>query len=219
MFTRTTLFGAVLFGAACQNAHPADKATPPKLAVAAPDASAKPAASTHADLVARGERLVALGGCGDCHTPKAFDPKLKMPVPEFERALSGHPENGPEPQGKPGVGDQAVIGGSFTSFAAPFGVVYAANLTPDPETGLGTWSEAEFIQTLRTGHEKGSGRPILPPMPWQNLAGQPDEDLRAIFAYLKSLKPIKNRVPAPKVPPPVIAAIGASYPQPEKAVN
>lgn len=191
------LFGAALLGAACQ-AHPE---------------------SDHAALVQRGERLVALGGCADCHTPKAFDPKLKMPVPQTELAFSGHPANGPEPQVKPGAGDQAVIGASFTSFAAPFGVVYAANLTPDPETGIGRWSEADFVKTLRTGHEKGAGRPLLPPMPWQNLAAQPEEDLRAIYAYLMSLHPIKNQVPAPRVPAPVIAAIGASYPKLGEAVN
>jgi mono/diheme cytochrome c family protein len=219
---RIALFTAALAGAACQNPRPAPEEAKPAARAAdtaLPRAAAETQAPTsHAELVKRGERLVTLGGCADCHTPKAFDPKLKMPVPQSERAFSGHPENGPEPQVKPGAGDQAVIGASFTSFAAPFGVVYAANLTPDPDTGIGKWSEAEFVKTLRTGHEKGSGRPLLPPMPWQNLATQPDEDLRAIYAYFMSLRPIKNQVPAPHVPPPVIAAIGASYPAPE-AVN
>jgi mono/diheme cytochrome c family protein len=218
MSRRTALLGAALLGAACQNPRPAaDHAEPAKGPELTPARAGTP--PSHAELVQRGERLVALGGCADCHTPKAFDAKLKMPVPQVERTLSGHPENGPEPQVKPGAGDLAVIGGSFTSFAAPFGVVYAANLTPDPETGLGQWSEADFVQTLRTGHEKGTGRPLLPPMPWQNLASLPEEDLRAIYAYLRSLKPISNRVPAPRVPPPVIAAIGASFPAPGKAVN
>jgi len=201
MHKKTTLAGLFLLGIACQNAHPA------------------PAAVSQAALIERGRQLVMLGGCADCHTPKAFDPKLKMPVPQQELALSGHPERGPEPQSKPGVGDTAVIGGSFTSFATPFGVVYAANLTPDRETGLGTWSEDDFVKTLRSGHEKGTGRPILPPMPWQNLASQPDADLRAMYAYLHSIRPVKNRVPAPNVPPPVIAAIGATYPKPAEAVN
>lgn len=176
-------------------------------------------AAAHADLVKRGERLVQLGGCSDCHTPVAFDPKLKMPVPQRELFLSGHPANAPGPGAKPGPTDSAVIGPTFTSFAAPFGVVYARNLTPDPETGLGSWSEAEFIQTVRTGHRRGTGRPILPPMPWQNLSTLPVEELQAIYAYLRSIKPVKNSVPEAEVPAPVIAAIGASFPKHEKGIN
>jgi mono/diheme cytochrome c family protein len=217
MRKNTTLAGLFLLGVACQNSRPAPEkqADPPRAAAPAPANSA----SLEAARVKRGEQLVMLGGCADCHTPKAFDPKLKMPVPQRALFLAGHPEHGPEPQSKPGTGDSAVIGGSFTSFAAPFGVVYAANLTPDPETGLGGWSEDDFVKTLRSGHEKGTGRPILPPMPWQNLAAQPEQDLRAIYAYLRSIPPVKNRVPAPRVPPPVIAAMGASFPEPGEAVN
>ena len=163
------------------------------------------------DPVKRGERLVHLGGCGDCHTPMKLDPKIGMPVPDRTRWLSGHPENAPEPKGKPGEGDQGVIGATFTSFKLPFGTVYAANLTPDPETGIGKLTEAEFIATLRTGHKKGTERPLLPPMPWQNLAGLPEEDLKAMYAYLRSLLPIENRVPEPRVPGEAIAAVARSY--------
>lgn len=180
---------------------------------AAPSAS-KPApapAPTQADLVARGHQLIDLGGCGDCHTPKRFDPKLGMPVPDMQRLLSGHPEGGPDPVGQPGQGDSGLIGPTFTSFKLPFGVVYTANLTPDRETGLGAWSAEEFVATMRSGHERGKGRAVLPPMPWQNLSQQPEQDLRAMFAYLQSIPAVKNRVPAPKVPPPVIEGIGKSY--------
>jgi len=164
------------------------------------------AAATHADLVKRGAQLVKMGGCSDCHTPMAFDPKIGMPVPQMDRFLSGHPEGAPDPTGSPGKGDQAVIGPTFTSFKLPFGVVYARNLTPDPETGLRMQKE-QFIATLRTGKHRGEadGRPILPPMPWMNLQNASDEDLTAIYTYLGSLTPIKNAVPDPKVPPPVIA--------------
>jgi hypothetical protein len=75
--------------------------------------------------------------------------------------------------------------------------VFAANLTPDPRTGIGNWTEDEFIKTMRTGKHKGFGRDILPPMPWEDYAELSDEDLKAIFAYLKTLKPVKNAVPAP----------------------
>ena len=70
-------------------------------------------------------------------------------------------------------------GATFTSFKLPFGVVYSANLTPDPETGLGRWSEADFIAAMRSGHHQGKGRAILPPMPWQNLSQQPESSLQA----------------------------------------
>lgn len=168
------------------------------------------------DLVKRGEQLVKIGGCTDCHTPMGFDPKLGMPVPIKERYLSGHPEGAPDPTATPGQGDQAVIGPTFTAFRAPFGVVYAANLTPD-ETGLGTWTEEQFIKAMRTGKHKGDGRVILPPMPWMNLNTQTDDDLKAVFAYLKSLPKVKNEVPAPKVPSQAIAAIEKGYAEAAKA--
>lgn len=165
------------------------------------------------DPVKRGEQLVTIGGCNDCHTPMKFDANIGMPVPDRSRMLSGHPAGAPDPTASPGQGDQAVIGPTFTSFKAPFGIVYAANLTPDNETGLGSWSADDFIRAVRTGKHHGvpTARPILPPMPWMNLAAQSDEDLRAVFAYLKSVPAVKNEVPAPKVPPQAIAAIDQSF--------
>lgn len=68
------------------------------------------------------------------------------------------------------------------------------------ETGIGVWTTEIFIKAMRTGKHMGAGRPILPPMPWFNYAKATDEDLKAILAYLKTLKPIKNAVPAP-IPP------------------
>ena len=84
-----------------------------------------------------------------------------------------------------------------TAFAGPWGVSFTANLTPDPETGLGKWTEEMFIATMRTGRHQGKGRPVLPPMPVQILAALDDEDIKSVFAYLQSLPPVKNRVPAP----------------------
>jgi mono/diheme cytochrome c family protein len=161
--------------------------------------------------ILRGKQLVDMGGCADCHTPKAFDPKLGMPVPDNTRYLSGHPEGAPDPQAQPGQTDMAVIGPTFTSFKTGFGVVYARNLTPDKDTGLGAWTQAQFIQTMRTGHRQGTGRVLLPPMPWMNLTHSSDEDLAAIFAYLHSLPAVHNAVPDPKVPAPAISAIEESY--------
>lgn len=188
------------------------KAVTPAPAAAALAAPAKPAAgSGDVQRITRGGQLISLGGCGDCHTPMKFDPALGMPVKDMTLMLSGHPVGAPEPTSEPGKGDQAVIGATFTSFRLPFGVVYAANLTPDKATGLGSWSSAQFIATMRTGHHQGTGRPILPPMPWQNLAAASDDDLTAMFAYLQSVPAVKNQVPAPNVPPPVFDAIAKSY--------
>jgi len=177
---------------------------------AAACASSSSASDTDAEI-RRGKDLVSLGGCNHCHTPMYLDPKVGMPVPDMTRRLSGHPEGGGDPQAMPGEQDQAVIGPTFTSFRAPFGVVYAANLTPDDATGLGRWTEAEFVATMRTGHRKGNGRILLPPMPWENLASMSDGDLRAIFRYLRSLPPVKNAVPPPKVAAETIRAIDESF--------
>jgi mono/diheme cytochrome c family protein len=181
------------------------------MAQLAQPSAAAPAKLSKEALIKRGQQLVQLGGCHDCHTPMKFDPKLGMPVPQMDLMLSGHPEGGPEPKGAPGVGDQAVIGASFTAFRLPFGTVYSANLTPDPETGLGKVSLEDFKRVVRTGHRHDSPRVLLPPMPWQNLAQQPDAELEAIYAFLQSIRPIKNRVPAPQVPGPVIAEIEKGY--------
>lgn len=175
--------------------------------------SSAPAAESDSELLARGEKLVRLGGCGDCHTPMRFDKALGMPVPIQERALSGHPEGASDPTAAPGGGDQAVIGPTFTSFKVPFGIVYSANLTPDKTTGLGSWTVREFIAALRTGRHRGDehGRPILPPMPWQNISTASDDELRAMFRYLQSVPAIRNQVPEPQVAAQALEALATSY--------
>jgi hypothetical protein len=92
----------------------------------------------------------------------------------------------------------------LTASSGPWGNTYAANLTPDENTGLGIWTEEMFIGALRTGRHMGVSRPIQPPMPWQVYGRLPDEDLKAIYAYLRSIPPVHNRVPQP-----VIADAGA----------
>ncbi|HEY8041261.1 MAG TPA: hypothetical protein VIF15_15750 [Polyangiaceae bacterium] len=163
------------------------------------------------DPVKRGEVLVKAGGCNDCHTPMKFDEKLGMPVPQMDRMLSGHPQGAPAPKSTLAGDDQAVIGPTFTSFRLPFGVVYAANITSDERTGLGTWNEKMFIATMRTGKHAGIGRPVLPPMPWMDLNELSDEDLGAIFAYLRTVPAVSNPVPPPDVPPGAYAEIGKGY--------
>jgi len=87
-----------------------------------------------------------------------------------------------------------------TAWSGPWGISYSANLTPDPDTGLGVWTEDMFLKAIRTGKHMSAGRPILPPMPWQGLAKLTDQDLKSIYAYLKTVPPVKNRVPD-AVPP------------------
>jgi hypothetical protein len=169
-------------------------------------------AGAEVDPVARGRLLVGIGGCNDCHTPMKFDPEIGMPVPDMSRMLSGHPEGAPDPASTLAGHDLAAIGPTFTAFRLPFGVVYTANLTPDPATGLGAWTKEMFVRAVRTGrHMGGNGRPILPPMPWPVLAQQSDADLEAIFAYLRTIPAIRNDVPAPKVPDQAMDAVAASY--------
>jgi hypothetical protein len=175
------------------------------------DAKAKDA---KADPVARGAYIVSTSGCNDCHTPWVFNKDIGMPMPDMTRMLSGHPVGGPETQAKldPKT-DLAFISADFTAFKLPFGTVYSANLTPDQETGMGTWTEDMFIKAMRTGMHLGaaSGRPILPPMPWQEFRNFTDEDLKAIFAFLKTIPAIHNPVPDPKVPKPVIDGMTANH--------
>jgi hypothetical protein len=151
--------------------------------------------------VERGAHLVRTMGCNDCHTPWILGPR--GPEPDMSRALTGHPADmvmPPAPQLPPGPWAW-VAAATNTAFAGPWGVSFTANLTPDKETGLGEWTEEMFIQTMRTGRHQGKGRPVLPPMPFQMIAALDDPDIKALFAYLQSLAPVKNRVPAPIDPP------------------
>lgn len=150
--------------------------------------------------VERGGYLVGAMGCHDCHTPWKMGPK--GPGPDMSRALSGHPADlvmPPPVKLTPPWGWTAAE--TNTAFAGPWGISFTANLTPDLETGLGRWTEDIFIATMRTGRHEGKGRPLLPPMPYPMIGSLNDEDLRSVFAYLQSLPPTRNRVPAPLDPP------------------
>jgi mono/diheme cytochrome c family protein len=166
---------------------------------AAPKAKAKPETATSPQtLVQRGEYLVKFGDCSACHTPMKFGPN--GPEPDLARFLSGHPEDTklPPPNLKPGPWFAATAG--MTAWAGPWGISYAANITSDTNTGIGIWTEEMFISAMRTGKHMGAGRPIRPPMPWQASANLSDDDLKAIFAYLKSVPAVKNHVPEPVTP-------------------
>ncbi len=169
--------------------------------VQAPSTTDVPAAAPAMSQVERGKKLIIGGGCHDCHTPKKLGPN--GPEADMDRMLSGHPESEGVPAPfKPIKGSPYVIhiNGHLTAWSGDWGVSFAANLTPDQNTGLGIWTEDMFLAALKQGKHMGKSRPILPPMPWNWYGQLPDEDLKAMFAYLKSIKPIANRVPVPLTP-------------------
>jgi mono/diheme cytochrome c family protein/uncharacterized protein YjiS (DUF1127 family) len=142
------------------------------LVVVACAASAIPSGAVLAQdaQIKRGKYLVTLGGCNDCHTPGYFFGK-----PDMARFL----------------------GGSEVGFEIPgLGVFHGPNLTSDRETGLGTWSTEEIVAAITKG-QRPDGRVLAPIMPWHAFASLTREDVRAIAAFLKSLPPIKNKVPGP----------------------
>lgn len=155
--------------------------------------------------VERGRDLVTFGGCHDCHTPKIQGPEGAL-VLDTTRLLSGHPAELPPPSWAPSdlqqKGVAAATNAGLTAWAGPWGVSFAINLTPDKETGIAEWSEEMFIRMARTGKHQGqpNGRDILPPMPWFNMKGLSDGDLKAMWAYLRSLPAVKNEVPLPLLP-------------------
>ena len=145
------------------------------------------AARTPEEKIARGQYLVTIGGCNDCHTPGTL-----YNVPDMSRMLSG----------------------SEIGWTGPWGTSYPMNLTPDPETGLGNYTEDDLVTAFRTGHKK-DGAPILPPMPWPNYAAFTDEDAYAVAAFLKSIPPVVHAVPK-ALPPGAKAPTAIVFPVPGK---
>lgn len=138
---------------------------------------------TQAALVERGKYVAKIMDCAGCHNRGSFSPK-----PE-----EGHLEGG-------------TIG-----FEVPgLGVFYPPNLTPDAETGLGRWTEADIIKAVRTG-QRPDGRELAPAMPWHAYSALNDEDAKALAVYLKSMPPVKNAAPAPgpkgKAPRPYMTVV------------
>lgn len=150
-------------------------------------------AAPGADPVARGRYLVEVLGCGDCHTPRLPEGRQD---PNY--IMAGHKEQDPYPTWDDSLftkGYGVLISTSGTAFAGPWGVTFGRNLTPDKTTGIGGWNEEAFLNVLREGMLK-------PPMPAKAYGLLPDEDLKAMFAYFMSLKPVKNQVPFRQLTPP-----------------
>jgi hypothetical protein len=133
----------------------------------------------------------------------------KGPEPDMARMLSGHPESFPiaGSAAAPSAAWLMMMAASGTAFSGPWGVSFAANLTPDENTGLGIWTEEMFVKAVRTGRHMGVSRPILPPMPWPNVGAMNDDDVKAVYAYLRSIQPLHNRVPDPLPPPSAAVAV------------
>lgn len=182
--------GPTTAGGTPATAAPAELPAPPARATPGVDPA----------LAERGRYLVTVLACSDCHTP------LKMgehgPEPDMSRFLAGHPEElvmppAPAPQGPWIVSSSDTV----TAWAGPWGTSFTANLTPDEDTGLGLWSYENFRDTLRTGRHLGRGREVLPPMPITWFRHLTDDDIRAMYSYLRTLPPVSNRVPEPLPPP------------------
>ena len=146
-----------------------------------------------------GEHLVTICACNDCHTPKKMT--ARGPEPDSSLWLSGHPAAMPAPavdradMAKRGL----AVTDMLTAWVGPWGTTYTPNITSD-DTGIGAWTEQQFITCIREGKLKGLSRPLLPPMPWQFYKLMTDDELKAIFAYLKSTKPVKNIAPGYEPP-------------------
>lgn len=153
------------------------------------------------ETIKQGEHLVKIMGCNDCHSPK----QMGANGPEIiaDKMLSGYPSDRPIVKF-----DSKLIKEGFASFypdltaaAGPWGISFAANLTPD-DTGIGNWTEEQFKKAITEGKLKGLdvSRPLLPPMPWTNYSALTNDEVHAIFTYLKSIKPVNNIVPNPIMP-------------------
>src|SRR6185436_6879305 len=159
----------------------------------------KSIAMTQQEKIKRGEYLVSSIGCDDCHSPKKITATGFEIIPELR--LSGfNPEMAKLKPATDAVNKGWMLfGGDLTTAVGQWGQSYAANITSD-KTGIGNWKEEQFIKAIREGKFKGldNTRPLLPPMPWFVYKNLSDDDLKSIFAYLRSTKPVKNVVPEPK---------------------
>jgi len=145
----------------------------------APEAEAGSFAPENRYMVERGEYLVELLGCGACHTNGALSGD-----PDYERPLAG-----------------STIGIAYTNpleHRHP-GVVYPTNITPDVETGIGGMSDQQIANAVRAGVGSHTDRRIAV-MPWQGYARMTDEDVNAIVSYLRSIKPIRHKIPEAVAP-------------------
>ena len=135
-----------------------------------------PRKMTLEERIARGRQISFSSACNDCHTPGG---------------LYGGPDT------------LRMLSGSELGWEGPWGVTYPRNLTPDPETGIPDWTEDDIVAAFRTGHRPDRS-PILPPMPWPVYGHMSDADAYALAAFIKSVPPVRHKVPD-RIPPGVAA--------------
>jgi len=163
------------------------------------DKKKEPVATTDSTAirVARGEYLAnAVAGCMDCHSKRDFTKYAGPPTPGTE-------------------------GGGGLLFNEKFGLpgeIYSKNITPDSETGIGTWTDDEVLRAMTQGISK-NGDTLFPIMPYANFNRMAKEDLLSIIAYIRTLKPIKNKIPERKLMIPVAMAYPDKFLQPSVDAN
>ena len=145
------------------------------------------------ERIARGKYIFRLSDCDGCHSERDFT-RFGGPVVESGR-------------GK-GVAFPAELG--FP------GTVFSRNITPDPETGLGRWTDGEKIRAIREGISR-DGTPLFNLMPYEGFRHMSDEDVYSLVAYLNTLKPVRNRVPRSRLNFPV-SMLMRTAPQPVRNV-
>jgi len=153
---------------------------------------------TQEDYLKRGEYLVTISDCNECHTPKKMTEQ--GPIFDLDKMLSGFPSETELPKIIQ-TNDWVLFSQDLTAAVGPWGVTFSANITPH-ETGIGNWTFEQFKKAITQGKHKGldNGRPLLPPMPWRSYSAMTDDDLKSIFEYLNSIPPIENLVPNPLPP-------------------
>lgn len=150
-----------------------------------------------AEQLRQGELLVMEGRCHFCHTPE-----LNKNDKYYGQILFGYPSN----KKLPDLPDAPKGSQQWTDFLSNLDstvwiagnkIVFSANITPDIETGIGNWSKEDFINTIRTGMHPGWKKKVNKPMPWLDYAKLSNDQLTSIYLYLKSQKPVYNKVPEP----------------------
>lgn len=149
------------------------------------------------EIIEKGRIITEIFGCVDCHSPKIQEGEFLVNDPE--KLFSGHPADNKLPQFSPdiiGPGKwRGLFTDSMTAWGGPWGISYAANLTPDKKTGIGRLSEDNFVSILNIGIHSNMNRKLMEPMPWKEISELRDDDLKAVFQYLKTVKPVRNNVP------------------------
>ena len=201
--TLIILMSSVFIFSRCNQGKP-DNTETPKDSAQTQTQAGLPAYGGFENQLTWGKHIVAIGGCNDCHTPKKMGPA--GPEDNMDLELSGSPSQMPEINvNRNEMESKGLAVTNMTQWIGPWGTSYTANINSDSTTGVGTWTADQFILCIRKGKYGGvaAGRNLLPPMPWQGIAQMSDDELKAVYAYLQSTRPIHNVVPQPQ--PPVLA--------------